>query len=77
MYKVLLTGWKLELRKVSLNHLLREQAGLKLGEAKSSVDALLQNKTIIVEFPSREQAESFLSDVQVLGAVGKVENYLA
>ena len=75
MYKVLLTGWKSELRKVALNHLLRERVQLKLGEAKNCVDALLRNETVAVKFPSREEAETFLTDAQKLGAVGTIEDY--
>ena len=75
--RVIVTGWSPGLRKISLSDLLREDAGYSLKSAKSAVDQLLDNESVIVEFPSREAAGSFLQRAVGLGALGHLDEEVA
>jgi hypothetical protein len=68
--RVILTGWRPGLLKISLNHLLREHAGFSLTSAKAAVDRLLKQRTVVVDLPSRDAAVMFLQHARELGAVG-------
>lgn len=69
MIQVTLTGWRDGLNKVLLNHLLRQDAGFRLGEAKRAVDALLDGETVACEFSDIEAATLFSQSATALGAV--------
>jgi hypothetical protein len=46
MKTITLNGWKVGFDKVGLNRLLRDQFGFSLGDAKSAVDTIVENKEI-------------------------------
>jgi hypothetical protein len=69
MIRVTIKGWEPGLKKVSLNHLLRETAHLGLAEAKGAVDRILLNEPVMVHLPDFEAAEAFRSSARALGAV--------
>jgi ribosomal protein L7/L12 len=72
MSKVVLTGWKAGLKKVSLTTLLREQAALSLADAKHRVDALLTGDEVILEIAGLDKAEELLDAAKALGAKGMI-----
>jgi ribosomal protein L7/L12 len=69
MTQVTVNGWVNGLNKVQLNHLLRQQAGLGLAEAKHAVDMLLAGEGIACTFPDIEAATAFAQAASALGAV--------
>jgi hypothetical protein len=74
MSKVILAGWRPGLEKVRLNHLLREQAGLSLLDAKNGVDELLHGGSVVVEIADADSAMRFAEQAQVLGTTSRVEH---
>ncbi len=70
--RVILTGWRRGLLKISLNQLLREGAGYSLTSAKAAVDRLLKREPVEVDLPSREAAVAFLRRASELGAIGRM-----
>ena len=73
MREIILTGWNPGLNKVALSKLLRDQAGMSLGDAKSAVDSILEEQPVNIRIESDELAERFLAEALELGAVGKFE----
>lgn len=69
MVQVTIDSWVEGLNKVQLNHLLRQQAGLGLGEAKRAVDALLAGQSITCHFDNSEAATAFARLVSEIGGV--------
>jgi hypothetical protein len=69
MIRVTIEGWEPGLKKVQLNHLLREAAHLGLAEAKGAVDRVLVKEPVTVLLPDFEAAEAFRSSAQALGVV--------
>jgi ribosomal protein L7/L12 len=72
METVILKDWKPGLKKISLNRLLRENAGLSLSDAKNVVDELLDGKSAIVKIPSSDVAAQFLRDATDVGAICEI-----
>lgn len=72
MPKVLFSGWKSGLEKISLTKLFQQKAHLSLKEAKGKTDALLDGETFVVEIESIEQAEELISEATAIGAVCKI-----
>jgi hypothetical protein len=70
--RVILTRWRPGLLKISLNHLLREEAGHSLTVAKAAVDRFLKGESVTVDLPSREGAVRFLRRAAELGAEGRL-----
>jgi hypothetical protein len=68
MTRVAFTGWKPGLRKVALNALLRQRAGMTLGEAKRAVDGILEREVIVVTMPDPASAEELARQAAELGA---------
>ena len=68
MTRVELIGWRKGLKKISLNHLLREFGGKGLAEAKLDVDRLLDGGRVVVECADLEAARSFCEQATSLGA---------
>ena len=72
MYRIVFTDWKDDLKKVSLTRLLKEVAGLSLGEAKKAVDALLSGEEFFIETPSEAITKKLKSEAIKLGAICKM-----
>ena len=72
MPKVLFTGWRYGLEKISLTKLFQNRANLSLKEAKSRTDALLDGKTFVIEIESIEQAEELIKEATAIGAVCEI-----
>lgn len=70
MKEIILTSWKPGLNKVALSKLLRDDAGLSLGEAKQAVDALLDDESVVIAIESDECADSVLKKAIEFGALG-------
>ncbi len=68
MTKVTLAGWREGRNKVQLNHLLRQQAGFTLGQAKRAVDRLLAGKSVSFELPDTDSATAFCHSARTIGA---------
>lgn len=68
MTKVIITGWRHGLNKIQLNHLLRQHAGLGLGESKRAVDDLLAGERLTFEFPDAGSASAFCESLNAIGA---------
>jgi hypothetical protein len=66
--RVVLTGWRPGLQKISLSLLVRESAGYDLAAAKSVVEQLMEKPPVTVPLASREAAAEFLRQATNLGA---------
>ena len=69
---VLLTGWWPGLRKVALDRLLQERAGLSLHGAHQQVTRLLAGETITLPMTDTAAAAALAHDAAELGAVAEV-----
>jgi hypothetical protein len=69
MVQVTVDGWVKGLKKVLLNHLLRQQARFGLGEAKRAVDTLLPGGTFTCTFDDAEAAAAFAQSASEIGAL--------
>ena len=67
--QVRLVGWEEGLKKVQLNHLLRERCLLGLAEAKQKVDDLLLGQPVLVDCDSAESAHALIEEASSIGAV--------
>lgn len=74
MVKVILESWNEGLEKVSLTKLQIEKLGISLKEAKSNVDSLLDDKTIILEVYDENLAKEFLYEAGNIGVNCKLLN---
>ena len=72
MPRVVIRSWTPGLRKVSLVHLLQENAGLSLTAAKKKVDDLLLGEIITIEVESESQALRLRSEIRSLGGICEV-----
>jgi hypothetical protein len=68
MVKVILTGWREGLDKVSLTKLQMEMLGKSLKESKLNVDILLDDKEVLVEISNLDLANDFLKEAEKIGA---------
>lgn len=73
MSRVILTNWRPGLRKVSLNKLLQDRAGMSLTTAKAAVDQLLEGRPVTIEVGSPDSAVTLAREALALGAECKVE----
>jgi hypothetical protein len=64
----MITGWRNGLDKVRLNHLLRQYAGLALGEAKRMVDDLLAGHPVTFDATDPSAATAFCRSANEIGA---------
>jgi hypothetical protein len=69
MSRVTFTGWCEGLRKVPLNNLLREKAGMPLQSAKRVVDDLLEGRQVVVDVADDRTAMELASAASELGAI--------
>ncbi len=65
----IVSRWEEGFDKVGFNVLLREYAGLSLGEAKRTVDEILDGKPVSVEIEGESSAAEFLRRARDLGAI--------
>jgi ribosomal protein L7/L12 len=77
MPKVVITGWKTGLNKVELSKLLRQHAGLQLGEAKAVVERLLEGEVVAVECPDAESTLELYRAASSVGAVCSLDPVVA
>lgn len=61
-------SWQPPLDKIALNRLLRERAGLSLGEAKRVVDQVVEGQPVTVRVTSPEVARVLVADAMAMGA---------
>lgn len=69
MTEVSLIGWRIGLKKIPLDLLIKDRASLSLSQAKRSVDELLDGKTVVLSFDNPEDAVRFSEDASALGAI--------
>ena len=69
---VVLTGWKTGLRKVALDTLLHQQAGLGPRDAFDSVNHLMRGEPIAVPMSTLIDAQALAQEARTLGAVAEV-----
>lgn len=73
MPRVILKNWRPGLRKVSLNKLLQDRAGMSLTAAKAAVDQLLDGRPVRIELGSPDKAATLAREAAALGAECEVE----
>ena len=56
------------LKKIHLNHLLRQYTGCGLASAKHAVDDLLDGASLSYDFPDQESASAFCRSADEIGA---------
>ena len=72
--KVIVTGWKPGLQKVSMTRLILDQSRLGLAESKACTDRLLDGGTVEITMLTRDAAESLASDLNSINAIAHVED---
>ena len=50
---VVITGWRIGLRKINVTRILQARAGLGLAAAKALTDRVLDGETVVVPLPSK------------------------
>lgn len=74
MARVRIAGHRFgEFRKVSHTKLIRERTGLSLSQAKEFNDRVYLGESVVVELPTLEAAEEFVTESRKLGAMAEVE----
>jgi hypothetical protein len=69
MSRIVLRSWSPGLRKISLVHVLQEEAGLSLTAAKESVDDLLAGKVVTVDIPEERKPLTVAEQIRSLGVI--------
>ena len=69
MTKLELVEWRVGLMTVSLIKAVSTYAGRSLSEAKADVERFLDGETIVLEFSTEQQRETFRQLAQEYGAV--------
>jgi len=64
---VMLLGWEIGFQKVKFTELLRDELGYDLSEAKSTTDAVLENRPVKLWLQD-EAFERIVSELVALGA---------
>jgi hypothetical protein len=72
MHRVVITGWREGLRKISLTHLIQARTGRRMAEAKRRTDDVLEGHPVVLEVPSEEAALSLVEELRQLGALAEV-----
>jgi hypothetical protein len=71
--KLVLTGWRSELKKVSLDMLLVKRLNVSVAVAKKHVDDLLAGEVIELEIDSAS-ASDFVGELERLGVIFHTES---
>jgi hypothetical protein len=74
MARVVIKGWETGLNKVALNRLLRQHAGLGLGDAKAVVDRVLGGQVVTVECPDPAMASELCRAASSVGAICSLDS---
>jgi hypothetical protein len=69
MTSVIITGWEVGLKKVSLSKRLQEEGRLSLARAKHSVDEVLEGRQVELTFLTSAAATRFVAAARQLHAV--------
>ena len=69
MAKVIITGWREGLLKISFTHLLREYFHHGLKDAKGIVDRVLEGETITILSENIEIASKFNEEAKIIGVI--------
>ncbi len=69
MSEIHIVGWRPGLEKIGMTRLLREQAGLRLKEAKDCTDRVLEGETIVLPMSDASQAEKLANELNHIGAI--------
>ena len=72
MPTIQITGWREGLRKISLTHVLQQEAGLSMAAAKACTDRVLEGETVSVTLPDVQAARHVATRLTELGAVVQV-----
>jgi hypothetical protein len=67
MTMVRLQGWNPGLNKIQLNHVLREESGAGLADAKALVDRLLEGHEVRVVVADRDAADRLIRRAKEVG----------
>ena len=70
--KILFKGWNYGLKKISLAKLFQQRFNLSLKDAKSKTDALLNDKSFVIEIKDISQAEELVREAKAIGAVCEI-----
>ncbi len=77
MTKIILTGWREGLKKVSLARLQTELLGMSMKASKENVDSLLNDEQVTIETNDEDLAKEFLKKADIIGAICKLEPVVA
>lgn len=72
MPRVLLTGSRRGLLKISLTKLIQGRTGVSLSVAKAQTDSLLEGQIVILELQTSDKARAFVAAARELGAIAEV-----
>jgi hypothetical protein len=64
-----ITGWRVGLQKISMNHVLREHLALSLTDAKAAVDSVLAGKSVSFTLERSVEAIALRDALDQIGAV--------
>lgn len=73
MTELHIVGWREGLQKISMTRLLKEQAGLRLSEAKSCTDRVLENELVIIQILDADNARKLAEQLEHMGAIVKIK----
>lgn len=66
---IILSGWEMNLEKVSLSKLQMEILKKSLSESKANVDSLLEGDTVIIEEDNEHIAQKFINEASKIGVI--------
>ena len=69
MPHVLITGFRRELRKISMTKAIQARAGLGLQDSKAITDAVLTGEQVAISVPSLDEAQALAAELEALGAI--------
>jgi hypothetical protein len=72
LYRVVFTGWKEGLQKVSLVELLRKHSSLSLTQAKKNVDCLVDDIQVVINCLSKDDMYILFNKAEALGVICEI-----
>ena len=75
--KVILAGWRKGCQTISCIQLVRNRTNIGLGLAKHMIEDCLEGKQTVFEMKSTKDAEVFITELEDLGFIAKLERCVA
>src|SRR6267142_2544432 len=72
-YTVVIQGWQVGMRKISLTKILQSRCSIRLKEAKAAVDSIVAGERMEFGFETLKEARDFLEEASAVGAVARLE----